>query len=105
MIENSRNKLKVIRYGGPKLPYKRIKCERDKTPQRWSRRIQSLPPIPIEVIATKRKNKTVKPATTRGTPNAKFSLLKKLCLKSLRRGYSHFTQDNCSPFYNKQLLD
>ncbi|KAJ8927723.1 hypothetical protein NQ314_019784 [Rhamnusium bicolor] len=36
---------------------KKIKQERASTPQRWSRRIRSLPPIPINVLAPHRKTR------------------------------------------------
>lgn len=46
-------KSKIIQTIVPKFNFKlkrKIKQERSSTPQRWSRRIRSLPPIPIKVL-------------------------------------------------------
>ncbi|XP_057661923.1 uncharacterized protein LOC130897201 [Diorhabda carinulata] len=56
-----KTKFKVIHAIRPKLsliPKRRIKKERDSIPQRWSRRIRSLPPIPFNVLPIGRKVKT-----------------------------------------------
>lgn len=62
------NRSKIIQSVIPKLNFKlkkKIKQERSSTPQRWSRRIRSLPPIPIKVLhqpCRKFVNKTGKKA-------------------------------------------
>lgn len=52
VIPPSRPKSEIIR--------RKIKKEIVLTPQRWSRRIRMLPPIPINVLKTRRKLKAVK---------------------------------------------
>lgn len=76
MIGKLTKKFKVIHSIRPKLtliPKKRIKYERDNTPQRWSRRIRSLPPIPFDVLSPTRKVKKIKSEPADETDKVKCS--------------------------------
>ncbi|KAJ8915835.1 hypothetical protein NQ315_004648 [Exocentrus adspersus] len=71
-------KSKVIQTNRPKsqLFRRRVKPERASTPQRWSRRIRSLPPIPINVLYSRRKRKPVIDKEERCTSTSNLEVVK-----------------------------
>ncbi|XP_074028235.1 uncharacterized protein [Leptinotarsa decemlineata] len=82
---------------------RKIKQERSSTPQRWSRRIRSLPPIPINVLKTRRRPRTKSLTENKLT-------LSKLVLKNKQKKLhsdgdkkSQRVLKNCTPHDSKSL--
>ncbi|KAG5898067.1 hypothetical protein JTB14_001773 [Gonioctena quinquepunctata] len=97
-------KSKVISIS-PGAPFikRKIKRERSRTAQRWSRRIRSLPPIPINVLKTRRVRKT-RSVAGNGANSSNLSNQKKQSLRVYDGDKKHQEFQNKS-FKNSRSVD